>query len=220
MLHQKIFSLAQTITKNESHTTYRLAQLLFNRGALPIFCLGYAYFRWLDDLIDAPSASSRTIESALKKQKELIAFLYQGQPPPELCHLNPYELMLHNLIEHDKTKGGDLRDYLMDMFSALEFDTQRRYQLSSQDSLDKYSWSLGRAYTNALWVFTSHQSVQINPLCYSAGYAAHQVHILRDFYIDLSLGYYNISFEELAAFGWSFNQLERTDIRPWVGKMS
>jgi len=216
--YKNVLSVAQRITQKESSTAYRLSKFLFNRGTSAIFCLGYAYFRWLDDLVDALDATKEVIQAIVEKQKTLIGKLYSNNIRINVYELNIYEQMLYYLVKHDITNDCYLHNYFMNMFHAIEFDSQRRYQVSPQTALDTYSNRLGGAYTRVLQAFTSwHQTKpQADDMVYYSGFAAHKAHILRDFYTDISLGYYNISKESLAEYGWSIDQLPYVDLRNWV----
>jgi len=207
---------ACAMTRQSNPMVYRLARLLYNRRSFPYFLFGYAYFRWLDDMIDAPGAPSEAIQAVAASQKALFTALYEGLDLGTAPRNRPEE-MLVQMVRFDRANGCRLRPFIADMFSALEFDAKRRYQTRSQCDLDIYSHALGRSYTNVLKVFTSPGSFsETNPLSHEAGFAAHQVHILRDLYVDLSLGYCNVSREDLATFRWKVEDLSRVDILPWV----
>jgi phytoene/squalene synthetase len=129
---------------------------------------------------------------------------------------NDYENMLLIILEHDKRGNCYLQRHVLEMLSALQFDSKRRHQISSKDELDLYSTLLGRAYTNFILSFISRSVNGKDSAVHLAGYAAHKAHILRDFYQDISMGYYNISNEELMKHGYLKDQLLSADLRPWV----
>lgn len=216
---EELMDISEGITRDESPTVYSLGKFLFNREALPLFCLCYAYFRWLDDTIDSPNAVNKENQILIAKQKNIFSHSYENGLDFKFKNLNIYEQMLVFLITQDKANGSYLRDCIFDMLLGLEFDAQRRFKTSSHQALEKYSQRLGRSYTNVLQIFTmpTQNTYQTNQGVL-AGYASHQVHILRDFYEDISLGYYNVSKRDLTEFGWSPNQLAHVNIRPWVYK--
>jgi len=210
-----LMATAEQITQKESATLYYLAKLLFNWGTLPIFCLVYAYFRWLDDVLDAPHQSNLTMREIISRQTELLANLYQSR---DVSLQNQAEEMLQLAIEYDVAHKNYLQNYIMEMFHALEFDAHRRYQSCSHSLLNEYSKNLGQSYTRVLQAFTHAPNTQFlaTDNVYQAGIAAHQAHILRDFYNDIALGYYNISAEDMAKWGWSVNDLAEVDLHEWV----
>lgn len=218
----KLVSVACEVTRTCNPTAYRLARLFFNRSMLPVYCLGYAYFRWLDDLVDAPNALNNLVRTMLDRQRDIISAMYEYETQSIYLALNIYEQMLVELISYDRTNGQSLQTYITDMLGLLEFDAKRRYQLCKQKDLDDYSRSLGRAYTKVLQICTARGNFLANNHEDNlAGYAAHQAHILRDFYIDVPLGYFNISQEYMKSLGYTLEQLssmelDQLDLRPWV----
>jgi phytoene/squalene synthetase len=210
--------LAQKRVCQSNPTVFNLSRLLYDRRSFSYFLLGYAYFRWLDDCIDAPGASSEAIQAVIARQRDLLNSLYQGKKS-SMSVREDYEEMLVQILRYDCSHNYLLRTFVMDMFAALEFDARRRYHACSQGELDAYSLALGRSYTNVLQVFVDPKNpTSLNSLAHQAGFAAHQVHMLRDLYIDLALGYCNVSREDLDKFHWKVEDLPETDIHPWVVK--
>jgi phytoene/squalene synthetase len=173
----------------------------------------------LDDRVDAPDASREQLASLITRQRSILERLYNHQYLNSST-LSQFEWMLVSLITYDLDNRRRLQEFVRQMFAALEFDAQRRYRLSPRKSLETYSENLGKAYTNGLMIFAgSAASEYTNNLVYQAGVAAHYIHILRDFWVDLSLGYFNISQEEIVEFGWSIDSLRTVDLSPWVRRV-
>jgi phytoene/squalene synthetase len=194
---KRLIRLAKERAKTENSAAFYLARLLYDRGTLPLFCLGYAYFRWVDDFIDDPMHSERSCRAFITCQQKLIDAAYQG----EIWSTDRIEeQMVQYLVEVDFQER--LKPYIQDMLAALVWDTRRRGQFSDRSALQAYSLALGRAYTNALQAFVTQSHVYPDaPGRYAAGTAAHLVHLLRDFVQDWEAGYYNISRQEMAEFG-------------------
>ena len=53
-------SLARSITLAASKQTYYTARLLVDRDLVDDFFRAYAYFRWADDIVDAPASAARS----------------------------------------------------------------------------------------------------------------------------------------------------------------
>ena len=215
-LDSGLVRLARSMVCQSNPTVFNLSRLLCDRRSFPYFLLGYAYFRWLDDRIDAPGALGEDIRAIAANQKALLIALYNGRDTNAAPRIAAEE-MLAQMVRYDCMNGCRLRSFVMDMFGALEFDASRRYQVRSQRKLDAYSHALGRSYTDVLQAFAGMGGVGgTDSLAGVAGYAAHQVHILRDLYVDLSLGYCNISSEDLTRYQWTVQSLPHDDLRPWV----
>ena len=50
-------ALAESITRTGSKQTYYTARLMVDKDLVSDFCRAYAYFRWIDDIIDISSQS-------------------------------------------------------------------------------------------------------------------------------------------------------------------
>ena len=100
-----ISALAASITKSASRQTYYIIRFLVDRGRAANAFLAYAYFRWVDDYLDAES-SSRTERSAfINRQKSLLESCYRGESAVDL---SPQEQMLAELVQSDAEKNNGL----------------------------------------------------------------------------------------------------------------
>ena len=194
-----------------------VGRILFSPTYFPLFCLCYAYFRWLDDQIDAPDISKFKAELCIQKQNKLISLFVDGIDTNK-DNLNPYEKMLILLLTLDKQLGSHLRSNILEMFAALEFDVIRRNKYCNGNSLNDYSRKIGGSFTEFILICTTRKTINVKTIeCFRlAGYAAHNIHLLRDFYEDLQLGYINISREDIIKFGFENHDLKSVDINPWV----
>ena len=91
--------LARSITWAGSKQTYYTARLMVDKDLVDYFYRAYAYFRWADDIIDAPAsvdaaASVGAVASVdglsqsgderitfIRRQRELIDRLYRKEQP-------------------------------------------------------------------------------------------------------------------------------------------
>jgi hypothetical protein len=70
--------LAPGITKNASTQAYYTIRLLVDRERVANAFRAYAYFRWVDDILDAESGSGRERCAFIERQKSLIERCYRG----------------------------------------------------------------------------------------------------------------------------------------------
>ena len=77
--------LAESITWAGSKQTYYTAKLLVDKDLGDDFYRAYAYFRWIDDVIDVSSRSDEERSSFIERQKELIDHLYGNYRPDDLA---------------------------------------------------------------------------------------------------------------------------------------
>jgi hypothetical protein len=56
-------TLARSITWAGSKQTYYTARLMVDRDLMDDFYRAYAYFRWADDMIDAPASMDAAVSS-------------------------------------------------------------------------------------------------------------------------------------------------------------
>ena len=200
-----ITNLASSITKAASKQTFYTIRFLVDRERVDDAYRAYAYFRWVDDILDAQSSLDCERRAFLDRQKTLLEACYRGEPPRDV---DIQEQMLVELIQHDHEKNiilrqaqdSGLKAYLHNMMRVMDFDARRRGRLISQAELSEYVHWLAIAVTEALHYFIGHGGFTPHDATrYLAVSAAHIVHMLRDSAEDVQLGYYNIPSEVLEA---------------------
>lgn len=214
------FSLAPSITKTASKQTYYTIRFLADRDRAADAFRAYAYFRWVDDVIDAEiplgeeaSAGAERI-AFVNRQKSLLESCYRGEIPSDLC---AEEWMLVELVRNDTEKDSGLQIYLRNMMDVMVFDAQRRGQVISQVDLLDYSGKLAKAVTEAIYYFIGHnEDSPHHEACYVAVTAAHVTHMLRDAMEDMENGYFNIPYEYLKSHNVFHLDVTSHVYREWV----
>ena len=213
-------TLAASITKTASKQTYYTIRFLVDQERVADAYRAYAYFRWVDDTLDAASgcslceAETQERMDFLLRQKALLEQCYRGGTPQNAI---AEENMLIELVQKDREKNSGLQSYLHNMMQVMEFDAKRRGKLVSQTELNEYTRWLATAVTEAMHYFIGHGCFSPHDETrYLAVTAAHITHMLRDTYDDVQAGYYNIPREVLEA-----NRIQPHDIhskayRAWV----
>jgi phytoene/squalene synthetase len=200
--------LARSITWAGSKQTYYTARLMVDRDLVDDFFRAYAYFRWADDIIDAPTsadaaasvdaATSNDVKSKshnerisfVSRQRKLINRLYMNERPDDLT---PEEEMLADLISHDRGENSGLQSFIRNMFAIIEFDAYRKGRLISQDELTWYSDCLGKSVVDGIQYFVGNgHPYPASDDRYLASIAAHIAHLLRDTPLDTADGFINI----------------------------
>ncbi len=187
--------LAPSITKAASKQTYYTIRFLADRERVADAYRAYAYFRWVDDVLDTEASPSREGSAFVNRQKSLLQSCYRG----ELVHdATVEEQMLIELIRRDTEKNSGLQSYLQNMMAVMAFDAERRGRLISQLELNDYTRWLAIAVTEAMHYFIGHCCYSPeNEARYLAVTAAHITHMLRDTHEDTQAGYFNIPREVL-----------------------
>jgi phytoene/squalene synthetase len=205
---------ASSITRAASKQTYYTIRFLVDRARADDAYRAYAYFRWVDDILDADSGSRPERRAFLERQKSLLESCYRGEWPRDT---NIQEKMLVELVQHDREKNSGLQSYLRNMMQVLDFDARRRGRLISQAELNEYTRWLATSVTEAMHYFIGHgQSTPQNGARYLAVTGAHITHLLRDTLEDIQAGYFNIPREYLAAKGIGPQDVESDAYRAWV----
>jgi phytoene/squalene synthetase len=209
-----ISNLASSITKAASKQTYYTVRCLVDRERVEDAFRTYAYFRWVDDVLDADSGSASERWIFLERQKSLLDSCYRGEPPQDI---NLQEKMLVELVQHDQDKNSGLQSYLRNMMLVMDFDARRRGRLISQVELNEYTHWLAIAVTEAMHYFIGHGAfAPQDETRYLAVSAAHITHMLRDTYDDLQAGYFNIPREVLEANHIGPQEVGSEAYRLWV----
>ncbi|HJS18157.1 MAG TPA: squalene/phytoene synthase family protein [Anaerolineales bacterium] len=190
-------ALAPSITKAASRQTYYTIRFLADRERVADAYRAYAYFRWVDDTLDASETDAQKRIEFLEQQKYLLEKTYQGVP---LQVAATEENMLIELIQQDGEHESGLQVYLGNMMRVMDFDARRRGTLISHFELNEYTRWLASAVTEAMHYFIGHDSfTPHDETRYLAVTAAHITHMLRDTFDDIQVGYYNIPRETLEA---------------------
>jgi len=205
---------ASTITRAASKQTYYTIRFLVDRDRIDNAYRAYAYFRWVDDILDVDSGSSLERRAFLERQKSLLEKCYQGET---LQDVNTQEKMLVELIQSDHEKDSGLGAYLRNMMLLMDFDAGRRGTLISQVELNEYTRWLATAVIECIHYFIGHgEFAPRDETRYRAVSAAHITHMLRDTYDDMQAGYYNIPREVLEANHIGPQDVHSPAYRAWV----
>ncbi len=203
--------LAAAITRAASSQTYFTIRYLVDRPLVADAYRAYAYFRWVDDVVDEGSASPVEQLAFLERQQAIVSGCYQSGGLSGLC---PEEQMVADLIRGDEEPNSGLRTYIEQM---MAFDANRKGRLITESELDEYTRALATAVTEALHHFIGHDDI-----CppdggrYLAVTGAHITHMLRDMVEDTAVGYYNVPREFLEAHGLAATDIHHPACRDWV----
>jgi phytoene/squalene synthetase len=190
-------ALAPSITKAASKQTYYTIRFLADRELAADAYRAYAYFRWVDDSLDAEAGTRTERLAFIQRQIRLLEGCYRGEAQQDIT---PEEKLLVELIHVDTEKFSGLQSYLRNMMALMAFDAKRRGRLISQAELNEYTRCLASGVTEAMHHFIGHRcSSPHNEARNLAVSAAHITHMLRDTFDDLQAGYFNIPSEVLEA---------------------
>jgi phytoene/squalene synthetase len=206
--------LAQSITWTGSKQAYYTARLMVDNNLKNDFFRAYAYFRWVDDMIDITCQSSQDRISFIERQKKLIDRLYNNE---HLDDLTPEEEIAAELINHDKEENSKLQSFIRNMFAIIEFDSYRKGRLINQKELVWYSFCIGKSVLNGFQFFIGNgHPYRKTDNRYMVVIAAHISHLLRDMIMDIANGFINIPREYLEEQGISPENVGSPPIRSWV----
>jgi phytoene/squalene synthetase len=214
--------LAASITKAASAQTYYTIRFLADRGRRDDAYRSYAYFRWVDDVLDSDLATESypweggtgECYAFLQRQKSLLEGCCRGEFPRDAV---PQETLLIELIRNDREKNSGLRSYLRNMMWVMEFDVRRRGVLISQVELEEYTRRLAVAVTENIHHFIGHDAFfPLEEARYLAVSAAHITHMLRDAFEDARAGYFNIPREVLQAGRIGPQDITASAYRDWA----
>jgi len=209
-----ITTLASEITKAASKQTYYTIRFLVDRDRIAAAYRAYGYFRWLDDTLDADMISEPGRNAFIMRQKSLLEQCRQGEMRPEN---GIQEQMLIELVQHDHENNSGLQSYLTSMMQVMDFDVRRRGRFVSQVELNEYTRWLATAVMEAIHYFIGHDDDSPrDETRYQAVAGAHIVHMLRDTFEDMQLGYYNIPREVLEADHIGPQDVHSDAYRTWV----
>ncbi len=210
----KTAELARSITRNGSKQTYITARLMVDRDLVDDFLSAYAYFRWIDDVIDVYSRSDQERIAFMERQKIIIAGLYNNETFEDLSE---EEAIIADLIRHRSTRDEGLASFIRNMLAIIDFDAHRKGRLIKQNELAWYTERLGISVTDGIQYFigNGHAYSKTNEQ-YLAATAAHITHLLRDMLLDVADGFINIPMEYLQAHNITPSDYTTQAFRAWV----
>ena len=205
---------ASLITKAASKQAFYTIRLLADRERVEDAFRAYAYFRWVDDILDGGSTPGPERIAFLERQQSLLEKSYRGEA---LADANLQEQMLVELVRHDREKDSGLELYLRNMMQVMDFDARRRGRLISQAELNEYTRWLATAVMEAIHYFIGHDDfAPQDETRYLAVAAAHIAHMLRDTFEDVRIGYHNVPREVLEANHIRLQDVGSQAYRGWV----
>lgn len=223
MNHTNPQILAPAITKTASTQTFYTIRFLVDRERVPDAYRAYAYFRWVDDTLDAGDMAQSGVtgevgayerSTFLRRQKTLLERCSEGEVLPDTT---AEENMLVELVRRNPAKNSGLQSYLRNMMKVMEFDANRRGRLVSQSELSEYTRWLATAVTEAMHYFIGHSCQSPHDESrYLAVTGAHITHMLRDTFDDAQAGYFNIPCEVLEAAHIHPLDIHSKAYREWV----
>ncbi|MDP2307788.1 MAG: hypothetical protein Q8P18_17315 [Pseudomonadota bacterium] len=138
----------------------------------------YGYFRWADDIVDAPGRDPALVAEFVVSQRALVA----GERAPAALPEAALRLALADAA---------LLPIVMGMWEALAFDAARGTAPLPNDVLDRQVAHVGDAYLAAMWLCSGAAGAPPPGLA-ALSRAATLTHVLRDLEVDLALGYVNL----------------------------
>lgn len=206
--------LARSITRVSSKQSYYTARLMVDSNLESDCYRAYGYFRWVDDRVDIEFQSKAERLAFIHRQKDLVERLYRGENPVDLVQ---EEEILADLICNDRGECYRLRSYIRNFLAIIEFDAVRKGQLISQQELDWYASTLGKAVTDGIQYFVCNgYAYPESEKRYLAATGAHIAHMLRDLKVDIPEGFINIPREEIERHHLDLRQLDSEAARAWV----
>ncbi len=206
--------LAQSITRHGSKQTYFTARLMVDRDLKSDFFRSYAYFRWMDDMIDIHSQTDEERTNFIERQRYIIDGLYRNE---HLEVLTSEEHIIADLICNDRSEGSGLESFIQNLFAIIEFDAHRKGRLITRDELIWYTGKLGQSVTDGILYFIGHgHPYPKSEYKYLAATAAHITHLLRDMVRDMADGFINIPREYLDEAGISYENIDSIPFKTWV----
>ena len=83
--HNASAALAASLTREASAQTFYTIRYLADRPLVADAYRAYAYFRWVDDMVDQGQMLKADRLAFLARQQEIIACCYQDEWPENLC---------------------------------------------------------------------------------------------------------------------------------------
>jgi hypothetical protein len=174
--------------------------------------LGFAYFKYLDDVVDEDPDAGRAL-AVLAAQRRLIQDVYAGGTVAE--QRGTPERFGVPVFVHDRRIGAPLRPAFETILSSMERDTRRRGTLLSAEALDAYVREVGESVFRCL-LYHAAPDVDLPPGFIALASRAYlHADALIDLRQDLACGVINVSAEDVERYGLSLDAAD-PGLRPWI----
>jgi phytoene/squalene synthetase len=204
------------MTRAASMQSYLTIRWLADRAHRADAFALYAYFRWLDDMVDVHLPDRQRRLAFVARQRYLLAQAADGTTSADV---SPEEALLTGMLRAHETRVKDgtadgLVLSLTSMLDVMEFDARRRGRAVTQRELDDYTHTLAVGVTEALHHCIGHgcRSPR-DETRYVAVTGAHVAHMLRDLVEDLAAGYINVPAEVIGDGEMSPARLHALEVR-------
>lgn len=171
---------ARALTRERNGGVWWALWFAFSTRGLAAFERLYAYFRWADDVVDAPGREPPAVRAFVERQRRVVA----GAEAPD----TPGERAIVAVLSGEL--GERLRPAVDGMLAALAFDATRDRAPIPTEALAQQAERVGDAFVTALWVCAGEPGPLPNGVCELAR-ASCLVHVVRDRALDRTLGYEN-----------------------------
>jgi phytoene/squalene synthetase len=211
---QDLQIVARQRAKASNLTAYLLVRLFTKADRRDYLFLIYAYFRWIDDMVDSPGTSKEEKERFIEQQRGFLANLYDGQACLETCTLE--EQFAQWFVAYDREIGFLLKDDVLGMFSVLKHDLDRDRAPWSAEEMYEFICLESKSYINMIRFSCGETGNYKGANRYDEGVACKLAHLLRDFVEDLNQGTMNISRDDLQKYEINLDKGNHENFRLWV----
>jgi phytoene/squalene synthetase len=175
-----------------------LLRLLAPASGFRQFCRVYAYFRWADDVVDAPGRDPAAVRVFAARQRVRLDAGGLPEHPAEAA------------VDAALAEAPALRVAVDGMWDALDFDVARGSGPLPDAEIEAQIARIGDAYLAGLaWCVGVREPLP--PAVLELSRAATAAHQLRDLEVDLALGYCNVPVEVLGG-----ADPDPAALAPWV----
>lgn len=215
---------ASTTLRAANPSAWWLLRVLAPRAGFDQFCRVYGYFRWADDIVDAPGRDRGSVEEFVQAQREAMRRFWSRAHP---AGVQPTASLGERAVFSALRAQPGLRVAVDGMWDALEFDSRRGPEPVPALQIDAQVARIGDAYAAGLALCLGVQPAELGSvadaeargvrrsMC-ALSRAATVVHQARDVVVDRELGYCNVPIEDLERLAIDFTTATSRDLAPWV----
>lgn len=206
--------VARQRVKASNLTAYILVRLFTRADRNDYLCMAYAYFRWIDDIVDSPTTSDEEKEQFIERQRRFLANLYDGLVFQDSRTLE--EQFAQCFVAYDRKMGCILKDDVLGMLSVLKHDLERDRVPWPAAEMHEFITLESRSYINMIRFSCGEEGNYSGSNRYDEGVACKLAHMLRDFIEDLNQGTMNISRDDLEKYEINLDKVNNENFRLWV----
>ena len=188
------------ILENPGVSTKKSIDSLFFPNRIHRTVCIYAYFRYVDDIIDSTVISLNEKREFLKRQRSLLNHWYKRESAEEI--INEYENIAQVLVAKDLIFTTQIKSYLFRLLDSMEYDLERQESgtIFSREQIRIYNMELFLSNCQLFFLGFTGRTIDESKALLGLMDMSNEYATIKDLEEDIKAGIIKISIEDIDAY--------------------